>query len=69
MTEGKYDAIHPVLIEELHKFHFFCKRCFPLIHTSYDIIQSNKSILIENDSAMDSLQSVSILLICTIFAD
>ena len=51
MTEGKYDAIHPV------------------IHTSYDIIQSNKSILIENDSAMDSLQSVSILLICTIFAD
>lgn len=25
MTEGKYDAIHPVLIEELHKFHFFCK--------------------------------------------
>ena len=25
MTEGKYDAIRPVLIEELHKFHFFCK--------------------------------------------
>lgn len=53
MTEGKYDAIHPVLIEELHKFHFFCKGL----------------LFIENDSAMDSLQSVSILLICTIFAD
>ena len=25
MTEGKYDDIRPVLIEELHKFHFFCK--------------------------------------------
>lgn len=23
MTEGKHDAIRPVLIEELHKFHFF----------------------------------------------
>lgn len=26
MTEGKHDAIRPVLIEELHKFHFFFLR-------------------------------------------
>lgn len=29
MTEGKHDAIRPVLIEELHKFHFFfLKACY-----------------------------------------
>lgn len=28
MTEGKHDAIRPVLIEELHKFHFFVQACY-----------------------------------------